>query len=53
MGRICFSLKKTSASYCRFLAEVRPDDAIEVRLDENEFEEAEIRDIFSCPRSPR
>lgn len=50
MGRICFSLKKTSASYCRFLAEVRPDDAIEVRLDENDFEEAEIRDIFSCPR---
>lgn len=50
MGRICYSLKKTSPSYCRFLAEIRPDDAIEVRLDENEFEEAEIRDIFSCER---
>jgi len=50
MGRICYSLKKTSASYCRFLAEIRPDDAIEVRLDENKFMEEEIRDIFSCPR---
>ena len=41
---------KASASYCRFLAEVRPDDAIEIRLDENDYMEEEIRDIFSCPR---
>ena len=50
MGRICFSLKKTTPSYCRFLADVRPDDAIEVRLDENEFSEEEIRDIFTFER---
>ena len=53
MGRICYSLKKASASYCRFLAEVRPDDAIEIRLDENDYLEEEIRDIFSCPRKSR
>ena len=50
MGRICYSLKQASASYCRFLAEIRPNDAVEVRLDENDFDEAEIRDIFSCER---
>lgn len=50
MGRICFSLKKTTPSYCRFLAGVRPDDAVEVRLDENEFSEEEIRDIFAYER---
>ena len=50
MGRICYSLKNASVSYCRFLAEVRPDDAIEVRLDDSGFEEEEIRDIFSCAR---
>ena len=53
MGRICYSLKQTSASYCRFLAGVRPDDAVEVRLDENEFSEEEIRDIFSCSRKSK
>jgi len=53
MGRICFSLKKTTPSYCRFLAGARPDDAVEVRLDENEFSEEEIRDIFTFARKSK
>jgi len=53
MGRICYSLKQVSASYCRFLAGIRPDDAVEVRLDGSDFSEEEIRDIFSCPRQSR
>lgn len=53
MGRICYSLKETTASYCRFLASSRPDEAVEVRLDLNDFEEEEIRDIFSCKRQSK
>lgn len=53
MGRICYSLKETDASYCRFLATSRPDEAVEVRLDLNDFSEEEIRDIFSCERQAK
>ena len=50
MGRICYSLKDTGADWCKFLAASRPGAAVEVRLDECEFDTDEIRDIFSCQR---
>ena len=50
MGRICYSLKDTGADWCKFLAASRPGAAVEVRLDECDFDTDEIRDIFSCQR---
>ena len=50
MGRICYSLKDTGADWCKFLAASRPGAAVEVRLDESDFDTDEIRDIFSCQR---
>lgn len=50
MGRICYSLKDTGVDWCKFLAASRPGAAVEVRLDECDFDTDEIRDIFSCQR---
>ena len=50
MGRICYSLKEVSRNYCLFLAGTRTGAFVEVRLDECDFDEEEIRDIFACER---
>jgi len=51
MSIICYSLKTTDDIYCKFLAETRPDNAVEVRLDTCELSRDEIREIFSLERS--
>jgi 3-phosphoshikimate 1-carboxyvinyltransferase len=50
MGRICYSLKEVSRNYCLYLAATRKGAFIEIRLDQCDFDEEDIRDIFSCPR---
>ena len=50
MGCICYSLKSVTPFYCQYLAETRPDSAIEVHLDTCNFTEDEIKEIFSTPR---
>lgn len=50
MGRICYSLKDIGVDWCKFLAASRPGAAVEVRLDECNFDTDEIRDIFSSER---
>ena len=50
MGRICYSLKQVGKEYCRFMAATRNGAAVEIRLDECDFDEDDIRDIFSSER---
>ena len=50
MGRICYSLKQVGKEYCRFMAATRSGAAVEIRLDECDFDEDDIRDIFSSER---
>ena len=50
MGRICYSLKDASTHWCKFLAATRSGSAVEIRLDACEFDEDDIRDVFSCQR---
>lgn len=47
MGRICYSLKDVSRNYCQFMAATRTGALLEIRLDACDFEEDDIRDIFS------
>ncbi|MBR0223042.1 MAG: type I 3-dehydroquinate dehydratase [Bacteroidales bacterium] len=50
MGRICYSLKDVSRNYCLFMAATRRDAFIEIRLDACDFDEDDIRAIFSFER---
>ena len=50
MGRICYSLKDVSRGYCLFLATTRRDAVLEIRLDSCDFDEEDIRAVFSCER---
>lgn len=50
MGRICYSLSKADKAWCRFMADSRRGAAVEIRLDTCDFDEDDIREIFSCPR---
>lgn len=50
MGCICYSLKSVTPFYCQYLAETRPDSALEIHLDTCDFSEEEIKEIFSTPR---
>ena len=50
MGRICYSLKEVSRNYCLFMAATRRDALIEIRLDACDFDEDDIRAIFSFER---
>ena len=50
MGRICYSLKQVEKDYCRFMAATRAGAAVEIRLDECDFDEDDIREIFSGER---
>lgn len=50
MGRICYSLKDVSRSYCLFMAATRRDAVLEIRLDTCDFDEEDIRAVFSCKR---
>ncbi|MBR5018538.1 MAG: type I 3-dehydroquinate dehydratase [Bacteroidales bacterium] len=50
MGRICYSLKEASRNYCRFMAATRTGAFIEIRLDQSDFDEEDIRAVFSCER---
>ena len=50
MGRICYSLKEASRNYCRFMAATRTGAFIEIRLDQSDFDEDDIRSVFSCER---
>lgn len=50
MGRICYSLKEVSRNYCLFMAATRGDTLIEIRLDACDFDEDDIRAIFSLKR---
>lgn len=47
MGRICYSLKDVDKGYCIFLSSLRPEDAVEIRLDACELDEEDIQEIFS------
>jgi len=51
MGKICYSLKDVDSLYCQFMAETRDEDAVEVRLDECELDNDEIKEIFSIKRN--
>ena len=46
MGRICFSLKKVSREYAAFMVGTRKKSAIELRLDECDFSDDDIRFIL-------
>ncbi len=50
MGLICYSLSRIDPFYCRFFAEGRPGNAVEIRLDLSDFNEAQIKEIFSIAR---
>ena len=50
MGMLCYSLKKAERFYCQFMAATREGAAVEIRLDECDFDEEDIRTIFSAPR---
>ncbi len=50
MGRICYSLKGVSRNYCLFMAATRAGAVVEIRLDACDFNEEDIRTIFSCKR---
>ena len=50
MGCICYSLKSVTPFYCQYLAETRPDSALEIHLDTCNFTEDEIKEVFSTPR---
>lgn len=50
MGLICYSLQKVSPFFCIFMAETRADHAVEIRLDLCDFDEEDIRNIFSTKR---
>ena len=50
MGRICYSLSKADKDWCLFLAATRDGAAVEIRLDTCDFDEDDIREIFSCER---
>ena len=50
MGCICYSLKSVTPFYCQYLAETRPDSALEIHLDTCRFTEDEIKETFSTPR---
>ena len=50
MGRICYSLKQVEKDYCRFMAATRAGAAVEIRLDECDFDEDDIREIFAGER---
>ena len=48
MGRICYSLRDASRNYCLFMAATRRGALVEIRLDACDFDEDDIRAIFSC-----
>ena len=50
MGILCYSLKRAELDYCRFMAATRTGAAVEIRLDECDFEEDDVRTLFSEPR---
>ena len=50
MGRICYSLKQADKEYVRFLAATRSGAAVEVRLDACDFDEDDVRDLFSTEK---
>ena len=50
MGRICYSLRDASRNYCLFMAATRRGALVEIRLDACDFDEDDIRAIFSCER---
>lgn len=50
MGCICYSLKSVTSFYCQYLADTRPEAALEVHLDSCNFSQEEIKELFSTPR---
>ena len=50
MGRICYSLNHVEKDYCLFMAATRSDAAVEIRLDGCDFDEDDVREIFSEER---
>ena len=50
MGRICYSLKQVDKDYCRFMAATRTGSAVEIRLDACDFDEDDVRDLFSTEK---
>ena len=51
MGRICYSLKEVSRNYCLFMAATRAGNLLEIRLDACNFDDEDIRAIFSGPHA--
>ena len=50
MARVCISIRDIDSIYCKFMAETRRDEVLEIRLDKCGFSEQEIKDVFSCQR---
>ena len=50
MGILCYSLKRAGLDYCRFMAATRSGCAVEIRLDECDFDEEDVRTLFSEQR---
>ena len=50
MAKVCISIRDIDSIYCKFMAETRRDEVLEIRLDKCGFSEQEIKDVFSCRR---
>ena len=53
MGILCFSLKEGGLYWCEFMARTRADAAVEIRLDSFDFDEDDVKRIFSRPRQAK
>jgi small-conductance mechanosensitive channel len=50
MAKVCISIRDIDSIYCKFMAETRRDEVLEIRLDKCGFSEQEIKDVFSSQR---
>ena len=46
MAKVCISIRDIDSIYCKFMAETRRDEVLEIRLDKCGFSEQEIKDVF-------
>lgn len=50
MAKVCISIRDIDSIYCKFMAETRRGEVLEIRLDKCGFSNQEIKDVFSCQR---
>ena len=50
MARVCISIRDIDSIYCKFMAETRRDEVLEIRLDKCGLSEQEIKELFSGQR---